>query len=365
MLLLVAADAAVTFLVQRERGAMTELDEYPLVWRLANAAESIAVYVADAFWPSGLAVFYPHPGLAILPWRAGLCALALAAATAAALRVRRTRPYLAVGWLWFLGTLVPVLGIVQVGLQARADRYTYVPLIGLSLALAWGAVDLARARGVPRRALAAAAALAVAALAAATRVQLRYWRDTVALFERAVAVSPDGALPHHHLGLALVNADRVLEARPHLERAITLGADSAEARAGLAVAYEQLGHYPESIEHARAALRLEPGQLYATLHLVRVLASCPDPELRDPAEAVRLGESARARLRAPDADLLEALATAYASAGRSAAALRALEEAMALAELAGDAERARALRARLVAQRAAARESRPEAPPGR
>jgi tetratricopeptide (TPR) repeat protein len=162
-----------------------------------------------------------------------------------------------------------------------------------------------------------------------------------------------------------VNADRALEARPHLERAITLGADSAEARAGLAVAYEQLGHYPESIEHARAALRLEPGQLYATLHLVRVLASCPDPELRDPAEAVRLGESARARLRAPDADLLEALATAYASAGRSAAALRALEEAMALAELAGDAERARALRARLVAQRAAARESRPEAPPGR
>jgi tetratricopeptide (TPR) repeat protein len=361
MLLLVAADAVATFLVQRTRGAMTELHEYPLGGRIANAAESIVAYVADAFWPSGLAVFYPHPGLAISPWRAGLCALALAAVTAAALRLRRTRPYLAVGWLWFVGTLVPVLGIVQVGLQARADRYTYLPLVGLSLALAWGGFDLARARGVPRRALAAGAVVAVAALCAATRVQLRHWRDTIALFERAVAVSPDGALPQHHLGLALVNADRALEARPHLERAIALGADSAEAHVGLAVAYEQLGHYPESIEHARAALRIAPGHPQATLHLVRVLATCPDPELRDPAEAVRLAEAARA----PDADLLEALAMAYASAGRSAEALRALEQAATLAELAGDAERARVLRARLVAERASARESRPEAPRGR
>ena len=353
LLLLVAAASAVTFVVQRARGAMTELDEYPLVYRLMNAAESALAYVGDAFWPTRLAVFYPHPGLAISPWRAGACALALAALTVAALRVRRSRPYLAVGWLWYLGTLVPVIGIVQVGLQARADRYTYIPLVGLGIALAWGAVDLARAWGLPRRALAALAGVALAALCVGTRLQLRHWRDTVTLFERAVAMTPESAVANHHLGLALVNAGRALDARPHLERAIELGAESAAARAGLAVAYEELGHHPESIENDRIALRLEPGQLFATLHLARVLASCPDPELRDPAEAVRLAESARDRMAAPDADVLDVLATAYLSAGRRADALRATEEALMHAELAGDAQRAADLRDRLAALRGA------------
>ena len=151
LLLLVLAASAITFSVQRARGAMTELGEYPLAYRLMNAAEAALAYVGDAFWPSGLSVFYPHPGLAISPWRAGACALALAALTAAALWVRRSRPYLAVGWLWYLGTLVPVIGIVQVGLQGRADRYTYIPLVGLGIAAAWGAVDLARASGPARR----------------------------------------------------------------------------------------------------------------------------------------------------------------------------------------------------------------------
>ncbi len=352
LLLLAGAASAVTFVVQRSRGAMTEFDEYPLVYRLLNAAEAAVAYVGDALWPTRLAVFYPHPGIGISPWRAGACALALVAVTAVALRARRSRPYLAVGWFWYLGTLVPVIGIVQVGLQARADRYTYVPLVGLSLAVAWGAVDLARAWQVSRRALAAAAGVAIAALCVGTRLQLRHWRDTVTLFERAVAISPDSAVANHHLGLALVNAGRPLEGRPHLERAIGLGADSAEARAGLAVAFEELGHYREAIESDRAALRIDPGQLYATLHLARVLATCPDPELRDPAEAVRLAESARDRFTAPDVDVLELLAIAYASAGRRAEALQAAEEAVTLAEVAGADERARVLRERLAALRA-------------
>jgi tetratricopeptide (TPR) repeat protein len=347
LLVLAAAASVVTFAVQRTRGAMTELGEFPLVYRLMNAAESALAYVGDAFWPTRLAVFYPHPGLAISPWRAGACALVLVALSAAALRVRRSRPYLAVGWLWYLVTLVPVIGLVQVGLQARADRYTYIPLIGLSIALAWGAVDLAQTWRVPRRALAALAGVALAALCVGTRLQLRHWRDTVTLFERAVAISPESALANHHLGLALVNARRALDARPHLERAIALGAESAEARAGLALAYEELGHYPESIGNDRAALRLAPGHPFATLHLARVLATCPDPQLRDPAEAVRLAEAARERVATPDADLLDALAIAYFAAGRRADALRAAEEALMRAEVAGDAAQAATLRERL------------------
>jgi tetratricopeptide (TPR) repeat protein len=351
LLALAAAASALTFVVQRRRGAMTELDEYPLVYRLMNAAEAALAYVGDAFWPTRLAVFYPHPGLAISPWRAAGCALVLIALSAAALRLRRTRPYLAVGWLWYLGTLVPVSGIVQVGLQARADRYTYIPLVGLGIALAWGAVDLAQIWRVSRRALAALAGVALAALCVGTRLQLRHWRDSVSLFERAVAISPESSVASHHLGLALVNAGRALDARPHLERAIERGAESAEARAGLAVAYEELGHYPESIENDRIALRLEPGLLFATLHLARILATCPDPELRDPAEAVRLAEAARDRAAAPDLDLLDALATAYLAAGRRADALRATEDALTRAELSNDARRAAALRTRLAALR--------------
>jgi tetratricopeptide (TPR) repeat protein len=364
MLLLASGVAVATWLAQRSPGAMAQLDPHPLAYRLANAAESTVAYVADAFWPAALAVLYPEPGLAISPWRAAACALALVLATVAALRTRYTRPYLAVGWLWYLGTLAPALGIVALGPQARADRYSYLPLVGLAIATAWGAVDLAqgrdparapgpgRARARVRKALAAAALVALAALAAAARLQLRHWRDSVALFQRAVAVAPESAPAHHHLGLALVSAGRPLDARPHLERALALGADSAAARAGLALAYEQLGHYPESIAHDRAALRIERGQRHATLHLARVLAACPDPELRDPTEAVRLAEAAQERARSPDAELYDVLATAYSAAGRHGEALRAAERALSLAEVAGDAERARALRAWLARYRA-------------
>jgi hypothetical protein len=356
MLLMVAAAAVATYAVQRSLGAMTEGDELPLPFRLGNALESTMVYLGDAFWPTGLAVFYPHRGLVLSPLRVGASGLGLLALTLLAVRARRTRPWLLVGWLWFLGTLVPVSGIVQVGLQARADRYLYLPLIGLSLAVAWEVEARWRARGLPRRALAAAAALAIAALAVGTRLQLRHWRDTHALYERAIAAVPDNYLALHNLGLVLVNEGRALEARPLLERAIALGGDSADAHAGLAVGYEELGRYPESIEQARAALAIEPGHLFAARHLIRVLATCPEPTLREPQEAIRLGESLRRSggppARASDADLLESLSLAYEAAGRLAEAIARVEEAVLVAEVTDDAERLRALHERLAALRA-------------
>jgi hypothetical protein len=356
LLALVAAAAVATFAVQRSLGAMTEGDELPVLFRLANAAESTVAYLGDAFWPTGLAVFYPHRGLVVSPLRAGAAVLLLVALTLLAWRRRRERPWLAVGWLWYLGTLVPVSGIVQVGLQSRADRYLYLPLVGLSLAVAWEAEARARARGVSRRTLAALAALAVAALAIGARLQLRHWRDTHALYERAVAAVPDNYLAHHNLGLVLVNEGHALEARPHLERAIALGGDSADAHAGLAVAYEELGRYPESIEQARTALRIEPNHVFATRHLIRVLATCPEPSLRDPEQAIRIGEALRRAggrpVRASDADLLDTLATAYAAAGRLPEAIARLEEAVLVAEVADDTERLRSLRERLASLRA-------------
>jgi len=357
LLALVAAASVATYAAQRSLGAMTAGEDLPLRFRLGNAALATLAYLGDAFWPQGLAVFYPHRGLVLPPLRVAASVLGLLALTLVALRARRTRPWLLVGWLWFLGMLVPVSGIVQVGLQARADRYLYLPLVGLSLALAWEVEARWRARGLPRRALAAAAALAVASLAVGARLQLRHWRDTHALYQRAIEAVPDNYLALHNLGLVLVNEGRALEARPLLERAIALGGDSADAHAGLAVAYEQLGRYPESIEQARAALRSEPSHLYAARHLIRVLATGPEPSLRDPGEAIRLGEALRRSggpaARAADADLLESLSLAYEAAGRLGEAIARVEEAVLVAEIAGDAERLRALRERLAALRAA------------
>jgi hypothetical protein len=233
----------------------------------------------------------------------------LAAVALAALRLHRSRPYLAVGWLWFLGTLVPVLGIVQVGLQARADRYTYVPLVGLSIAFAWGAVDLARAVRVPRRALAAAAFVSLAALCVATRLQLRHWRDTVALFERAVAMAPDSAIANHHLPRA-----RERRARPRRSPPPRLRDPGrrrvCRARAGLAVPTSSSRH---GVDRERLdALRPSPAS--PSRRASSPACSRADPE-RDPAG--RFASPSRpASAWPPDADLLELLAVVYASAGR-------------------------------------------------
>src|SRR6185503_16730346 len=135
------ASSAATILAQRSGGAVATLDAFPLASRLGNALISYATYLWKTLWPSGLSFYYPHSS-GLDPWQIGLSALVLAAVTVAAFRARSRRPYLLVGWLWFVGTLVPVIGLVQVGSQGMANRYTYVPLVGLFLMAAWGAPDL-------------------------------------------------------------------------------------------------------------------------------------------------------------------------------------------------------------------------------
>jgi hypothetical protein len=167
-----AASAVVTYLVQQGSGAVGNLAVFPFGLRVGNALVSCWVYIAKMLWPSRLAVFYPYPS-AIPLWPAGLAAAALAGVSAVAPREHRRAPYLATGWFWYLGTLVPVIGIIQVGVQARADRYTYVPMIGLAIIVAWGAADLLRRW--PRAPIAVTAAVALACVPA-TWAQVAYWR---------------------------------------------------------------------------------------------------------------------------------------------------------------------------------------------
>jgi tetratricopeptide (TPR) repeat protein len=202
LLLLAGASSVMTVLAQQRI-----MKDVSLHARIGNALFSYVAYVRKMFWPFDLAIFYPHVGGRLSWWVIGLAALFLIGLTAAVLLTARRRGYLMVGWLWYVGTLVPVIGFVQVGNQGMADRYTYVPLIGLFIMLSWGAVDVARAFRLAVGLPAGLGVLLVVVCALATTKQLRFWRDSIALWTRAVlTVRPAPAIPRYQLGLAFDTA---------------------------------------------------------------------------------------------------------------------------------------------------------------
>jgi protein O-mannosyl-transferase len=251
---LAAAAAAITYLVQRHAGAVKSL---PLATRLANATLSYAIYIAKTFWPTKLAVFYPYPQsfdfLQLLA--AGLL---LAVVTAGVIVLRRRAPYLLTGWGWFAITLLPVIGLVQVGGQARADRYMYIPMVGLLIMLVWGAAKIlessrAKVLAIP---LAAAACLACAAVA---WMQIGYWRNSETLFRHALEVTEDSSVAFHNLGSYLmVSQGRLSEAFPYLEAAVVINPDSAPAHTDLGSVLARTGHLPEAIAQFDEAILLAP-----------------------------------------------------------------------------------------------------------
>jgi len=248
------AAAAITWLVQQRAGAVKAL---PLDTRVANATLSYALYIQKTLWPSRLAIFYPYPrGFAFLPLLAA--GLLLAVVTAGVIVLRRRSPYLMTGWGWFVITLVPVIGMVQVGGQARADRYMYIPMVGLLIMLVWGAAEIlecsrAKALAIP---VAAAACLACAAL---TWIQVGYWRNSETLFRRALAVTEDNSVANHNLGSYLMTSPgRLSEALPYLETAVRIDPDSAPAHTDLGSALARTGRLPEAIAQFETAILLAP-----------------------------------------------------------------------------------------------------------
>jgi Flp pilus assembly protein TadD len=355
LLALAAASSVITFLVQRAGGAVTGLDALPVRLRLENAVISYAAYLGKMVWPVDLAIVYGRPeeistGLVIV------ALLGLGTASALALRLGRRRPYVAVGWLWYLGTLVPVIGVVQVGVQAMADRYTYVPLIGIFIVIAWGVHDLVRARPALARA-AAAAAVAIAALCAlVARQQVTIWKDNGTLFAHAAAVTlgvdsaaahvrvgitlleqgrvdeavrsflearrlaPGDAETHYHLGLAYARQGRFAEASAALADAIRIHPDHANAYAALGLAAAQQGRAHEAIAHYRQALRLDPTNADVHNNLGSALAH--ERRLEEALPAFR--EAVRLRPDFHDARIN--LAVALAALGRRDEATAQLDE---------------------------------------
>ncbi len=318
MLALVAVACALTLWAQGAGGAMEFAHSHglSLELRLRNAVHSIVWYLGNSLWPTGLTAHYPHPLGSLSRSRALLEAGFLVAVSALALRAGRTLPPLAVGWLWFLGTLVPTLGLVPAGSQARADRYTYVPLVGLAIALAFSAAELAAGRHRVARALGALGAAGVAALAGAAWLQVRHWRSSESLFERNLAVEPESAVGHHGLALVRIDQDRLEEAEPHLRETFRLRPDLGREpllRLHLVVGSRaaQRGDAAAAIARYESAVALDPddadanGMLGAALvregesararpHLERSIASGAAPAVAHAAQAFVLAGSGRA-----------------------------------------------------------------------
>ena len=260
---LAVAAGVITFLAQRHAGAVGGLEAIPLGLRLGNAAASYAAYIRKAIWPAGLAAFYPLSA-SIPAWKVTGTALLLAAVSAAVIRAVKPAPYLAAGWFWYLVTLLPVIGLVQAGLQASADRFTYMPLNGLFIMAAWGMPALV-ARS-PWRSLARGPALPVIAsvivvsYGAAAHVQLRYWSDSVAMWTRVLEVTfgVDSYRAHMTLGSILEKQQRLGEAASHYAAAVQLVPGSAEARRGLGLALGRQGKLDDAVASLSEAVRLGP-----------------------------------------------------------------------------------------------------------
>ncbi len=245
--------ALVTFAVQRSVGAMVPVGMMSPAQRVANAVLSYWWYVGATLWPRGLAVYYPYGSAT--SWTGAVAGAAgLVLVTGACLLLARRRPYLAVGWLWYLGMLVPVIGLVQVGSQAHADRYTYLPAIGLLIALVWSVGELAGRSRAGRIAAAAALVLALAALSAATWRQTALWRDTRTLFSATLAVTRDNPVAHQCLGCAYLQEGQLQRGMAELREALRLSPNYPDAHNNMGLALDRAGRPDEAVAHFRAAL---------------------------------------------------------------------------------------------------------------
>ena len=271
------ADCVITYLVQKNGRSVYSSAVFPLPGRLENAVVSYARYLGKALWPENLAVFYPHPGH--WPWVPTLLATALVALVSLVVVWRmRTSPWAFTGWFWFLGTLVPVIGLVQTGKQAMADRHAYLPLIGIFILAVWGGYAvLTRRQAVPALALFLGGTLLLGAEAITARHQLNYWQNDGTLFGHALAVTPDNPLAEVALGFWLEKVQRPAEAAEHYRQALALDPNDATTHYDLANVQSNAGQWPAAIEQYRAAIRCDPDQFVTYYNLAVALEQSGQP----------------------------------------------------------------------------------------
>jgi tetratricopeptide (TPR) repeat protein len=250
-----AASAAITVKAQGTAGAMSGPNWHPFSVRLENALVSYVRYIGEAFWPSNLSLYYPYQGNSLVLWQVVAASAMLVVVTSLVLAGRRRR-YLLVGWFWFLGTLVPMIGLVQVGNQAMADRYAYLSFIGLFIMVCWGIAEWAKQRHISSANLVAVSVVALLALAVMTRRQISYWDDNVKLWSHAVAVTRNNYMAEDHLGGALLADGQLEAAMPHFFRAVAINPDDPDSNLNIGGYEQQQRNFPRAIAQYNKVIRV-------------------------------------------------------------------------------------------------------------
>jgi Flp pilus assembly protein TadD len=312
---LAAASCVVTFIAQKRGGAVAPLGGYPLSARIGNAAVAYVKYLFNSVYPVNLAVFYPLPKEIPLVQVAGAM-MVLAVISWLIWRARRQRPYLLMGWLWYLGMLVPAVGLVQVGPQAMADRFTYLPLIGVFIGVVFGLGDLAKKLRLEPMVMISIAGIVLAGCLFATARQLHFWRDNETLFERTLAVTKDNPVAHYTLGNGLLQRGQVEEAMAQFQKALEIKPDYTEAHNNLGCAFLRKGQVNKAMAHFQKALELQPNNVEVQNNLAWVLATAPNASLRNGVKAVGLAQRANQLSGGQNPAFIGTLAAAYAEAGR-------------------------------------------------
>ncbi len=293
-----AASAIITMKAQSAGGAVRSEIEYPFAVRFGNALLAYARYLGKAVWPSHLAAMYPHPGESLQAWQAVAAALLLGFISAGVWAARRRR-YLLVGWLWFLGTLVPMIGLVQVGGQSMADRYAYLPLIGLFVMIAWGVADWAQHKHLPTRWLGIPTVLVLLIFSLLTHRQLAYWHDSITLWSHALEVTSRNFVAEDSLGGALVNEGEYEQAIPHFRSAVEIYPRDPLGHLNICAYEQQHENFAQAVEHCRMVLQFtrDPGlQVNAYSNLGGAYRKIGDPDhARASYEAGRVQEARAAR----------------------------------------------------------------------
>ncbi len=328
LMALAAVSCVVTYSAQGT--ALADVQRLSFSSRMANALVSCAAYLGQVFYPVGLAAFYPHPHDSLPVAKVVGAGLLLVGISLAVLVYRRKCPYLLVGWLWYLGMLVPVIGLVQVGSQAMADRYTYLTQIGLCIALVWANERVLRGWAYRRWASGATAAVIMTILVCCAWQQVSYWKDDETLWTRALACTSENFLACSSLGTVMAERGQFDEAIALYEEALRIRPDYAHAHTNLGLALARRGQVDEAISHYQAALKIEPNYAAALNNLAWIRATHPDAKFRNGLEAVALAHRA-VELSPSDAGDLDTLAAAYAEAGRFAEALETARKALDLA----------------------------------
>jgi tetratricopeptide (TPR) repeat protein len=323
LFVLTAVTVVATVVVQDKVGAIKSLETFPLASRIANALVSYVNYMAKMMWPQRLAVYYPYPET-IPVWQVAGSGILLLGISVMVIKAVKNRPYLVIGWLWYLGTLVPVIGLVQVGSQAMADRYTYLSLIGLFIMIAWGVPSILAGWRHERTVFAIASAILLLGCMVGTWRQVGHWQNSITLFQHTVRVTKDNHFAHNNLGVALSRSGRLAEATYHYSQALRLKPDRAEVHNNLGNALAAQGSVDRAVDHFYQALAIDANNARAYNNLGNLLANQGKTEeaINHYNEALRL-----------EPDYVGAhynLGTALAEQGRTELAIKHLTEALRL-----------------------------------